>query len=207
MNITKALFNKPRMGLRIFMVLSGQLIMGLGVAILKLAALGTDPYSSMMLALTALTPLDYGTFCALGNCAFFLIEILWGRKYIGLGTIANWFLLGYAVVLWSFILGHFIPVAPASLPLRILVAVVGVVILAFSLSLYQSADIGSSPYDSLPLILRDHLSVPFFAARIGLDACAMLVAFLAHGVLGLTTVFVVFGLGSVAGFFNRYFKL
>lgn len=197
---------KPKMKTRVMMIVVAHIVMGLGVALLKIVGLGTDPYSAMMLGLTNHTPLDYGTFCLIGNCFFFVIEILFGRKYIGIGTIANWFLLGYLVMFWSWVFDLVGIVCPTSFVLRVIICVVAIFILGFSLSFYQSADVGSSPYDCLPLIMVDRLHMPFFAARVALDAASLLVCFLAHGVLGLGTVLVMLFLGPIAGFINTHFS-
>lgn len=197
---------KPKMKTRVMMIVVAHIVMGLGVALLKIVGLGTDPFSAMMLGLTNHTPLDYGTFCLIGNCVFFVIEILFGRKYIGIGTIANWFLLGYLVMFWSWVFGLVGIVCPTSFVLRVIICVVAILILGFSLSFYQSADVGSSPYDCLPLIMVDRLHMPFFAARVALDAASLLVCFLAHGVLGLGTVLVMLFLGPIAGFINTHFS-
>lgn len=197
---------KPKMKTRVMMIVVAHIVMGLGVALLKIVGLGTDPFSAMMLGLTNHTPLDYGTFCLIGNCVFFVIEILFGRKYIGIGTIANWFLLGYLVMFWSWVFGLVGIVCPTSFVLRVIICVVAILILGFSLSFYQSADVGSSPYDCLPLIMVDRLHTPFFAARVALDAASLLVCFLAHGVLGLGTVLVMLFLGPIAGFINTHFS-
>ncbi len=197
---------KPKMKTRVMMIVVAHIVMGLGVALLKIVGLGTDPYSAMMLGLTNHTPLDYGTFCLIGNCVFFVIEILFGRKYIGIGTIANWFLLGYLVMFWSWVFDLIGIVCPTSFVLRVIICVVAILILGFSLSFYQSADVGSSPYDCLPLIMVDRLHMPFFAARVALDAASLLVCFLAHGVLGLGTVLVMLFLGPIAGFINTHFS-
>ncbi len=197
---------KPKMKTRVMMIVVAHIVMGLGVALLKIVGLGTDPYSAMMLGLTNHTPLDYGTFCLIGNCVFFVIEILFGRKYIGIGTIANWFLLGYLVMFWSWVFDLVGIVCPTSFVLRVVICVVAILILGFSLSFYQSADVGSSPYDCLPLIMVDRLHMPFFAARVALDAASLLVCFLAHGVLGLGTVLVMLFLGPIAGFINTHFS-
>ncbi len=197
---------KPKMKTRVMMIVVAHIVMGLGVALLKIVGLGTDPYSAMMLGLTNHTPLDYGTFCLIGNCVFFVIEILFGRKYIGIGTIANWFLLGYLVMFWSCVFDLVGIVCPTSFVLRVIICVVAILILGFSLSFYQSADVGSSPYDCLPLIMVDRLHMPFFAARVALDAASLLVCFLAHGVLGLGTVLVMLFLGPIAGFINTHFS-
>ncbi|MDO4458844.1 MAG: hypothetical protein Q4C42_01985 [Clostridia bacterium] len=199
-------FVKPQMTRRIMMVMIAHIIMSFGTATLKLCLLGTDPFSAMMLGLTAKTGMSYGNFCALANCSFFVIEILWGRQYIGFGSIVNWFMLGYLVDAWSWVYKLIVPNMTDSLVVRVPLCCVAIVILAFSLSLYQSADIGSSPYDSMPLVMRDKLHLPFAVARILLDAFSVAVAFISGGIIGLGTILVVLFLGPICAFFNRNFS-
>ena len=197
---------KDQMAKRLTMVLLGQFIMGLAVVMLRRASLGTDPFSAMMLALTNLTGMSYGNFCALGNCVFFVVEIIWGRKYIGFGTLANWFLLGYCVDLWEFIFAKANITSPETFILKLVLCLVAIVVLSFSISIYQSGDIGSSPYDSLPLVMKEHLHIPFFAGRVICDGLAALVAFLTGGVIGLASIIFFLTVGPIAGFFNTHFS-
>ena len=197
---------KPQMGRRILMLLVAHVIMGFAVGMFNLVLLGNDPFSSLMKAITAKSGLSYGMVCAIMNTGFFLIEILWGRQYIGLGTIVNWFGLGYFVMMWNWILGNFVG-QPENLILRVILSLAAVVVLGLSLSLYQSADVGSAPFDSLPLVMKDKLNVPFFAGRIICDGGALLLSLLLGGAklgIGVCTVFVVVGLGPVANYFNKH---
>ncbi|MDO4478587.1 MAG: hypothetical protein Q4B73_06095 [Lachnospiraceae bacterium] len=198
-------FIKPQMGRRVFLVMFGQVIMGFAVAILRIPVLGTDPFSAMMLGLTNHTPFSYGVFCSIANVALFVFEILWGRKYIGIGTFANWFILGFFVDFACFVFRTLgIDGCPSSLLVRVIIAVVGIIILAFSLSMYQMADIGSSPADSMPLIIKERLHLPFFVSRVIVDGAFTLVAFLAGGVIGMATLMVFLFLGPIANIFNRH---
>lgn len=204
-NIKKALI-KDQMTKRLAMVLIGQVIMGLSVVLLRRAALGTDPYSAMMLALTNLTSLSYGTFCAIGNCFFFVIEIIWGRKFIGFGTLANWFLLGYAVDMWEFIFSKIGIVSPEQFTMKLILCVVSIVVFGFSISIYQSGDIGTSPFDSLPLTINHHLHIPFFISRVLCDGMAALIAIVAGGVIGIASVVFFLSIGPIVGFFNTHYS-
>ena len=205
METIRAMFEKPLMGRRIWMLVTAHIIMGAGVALLKYVTLGNDPFSAMMMVLTSKTPLSYGMFCMAGNCIFFVAEFLWGKKYIGLGTLVNWFLLGYIVMFWYGILGG-VHLPPQSMMIRIPLCVLAVVVIAFSLSLYQSADVGIAPFDCLALILNEKLHLPFAVCRVLVDGSALLICWLAGGLLGLGTVLVMVGLGPVAAFFNQRFS-
>ena len=81
----------------VLVMIIGNIILGLGIAIFKLSGLGNDPFSGMAMALAECVGIEYARFVILMNIGFFIIEIIWGRKLIGLGTIVNALLLGYIV--------------------------------------------------------------------------------------------------------------
>ena len=73
----------------------GNILTGLGVAIFKLSGLGNDPFSGMNMAVAARIGMAYGNFQVLLNLVFLIIEIAFGRHFLGLGTIVNAVFLGY----------------------------------------------------------------------------------------------------------------
>lgn len=181
----------------------GNLILSLGVCVLKWSGTGNDPYTGMNMALAAVVGISYGTFLILINCFVFLIEFIWGRKYIGPGTLVNWFLIGIIVdFLYPWIQGTF--GVPEALWQKLVLSVVGVIVTALACSVYQTADAGIAPYDSLSIIGRERFHMPYFLCRILTDGTCALVCFLAHGVVGIGMVLCVCGLGPVIAFFNKH---
>lgn len=183
----------------------GNLILAVGVCILKWSHTGNDPYTGMNMALGEVIGVSYGTFLILINCFVFLVEIFWGRKFIGPGTLVNWFLLGPIVdFLYPWIIGTF--GSADLLWQRLVLAVVGVIVISFACSVYQTSDAGISPYDSLAIIGEERLGIPYFWCRIVCDGICALVCFLAGGVVGIGMLFCAFGLGPIIAFFNKYFS-
>ena len=87
-----------RISFKCFMgMLIGNIILGLGIAIFKFSFLGNDPFSAMMMALSSHTPLSYAALTAILNTFIFIIELILGKRYIGLGTLVNWVFLAYFV--------------------------------------------------------------------------------------------------------------
>lgn len=181
----------------------GNLILSLGVCILKWSGTGNDPYTGMNMALAAVIGISYGMFLILINCFVFLVEIIWGRKYIGPGTLVNWFLIG-PIVDWLYPLIHTNFGAPETLWQKLLLAVIGVIVTGFACSVYQTSDAGIAPYDSLSVIGRERFHMPYFICRILTDGTCALVCFLAHGVVGIGMLLCVCGLGPVIAFFNQH---
>lgn len=184
----------------------GNFILAIGISILKLSHTGNDPYSGMVMALAEVIGVSYGICLIFLNCFIFVIEILLGRKYIGPGTIVNWLLLGPVVdVVYPLEYRIFGP--PAAIGQQLLLSVIGVIVISFACSVYQTSDAGISPYDSMAVIAEDRTPVPYFWCRMFCDAVCALVCFLAGGVVGIGMLFCAFGLGPVIAFFNKYFSV
>lgn len=198
----KSYFQKAGMK-RICMSLAGNLLVGVGVAIFKVAALGNDPYNGMNMALSELLSLPYPTLQILVNILFFAIQLLAARELIGFGTVVNIFLIGYIV---NFTYGLLIQIlgSPGSFALQFIAMVIGMLICSLGLSLYQCSEMGIAPYDALALILDRKLTkLPYFWCRILCDGSCALICFLAGGIVGLGTLVSAFGFGPVIAFFNK----
>ncbi len=188
---------------RFFSMFMGNVIMGLGVALFKLSLMGNDPCNGMYMAIADRIGIAYFIVSIAVSSLCFVFEALFGRKYIGAGTLVNWFGVGYIATFFHNLLTEHCPVPQDFLP-RLAVMAVGVLVLSLSVSLYQTADMGISPYDSLSLILADRLPIPYFWCRIFTDCVCTAVAFACGGIIGLGTLICALGLGPFISFFNRY---
>ena len=156
----------------------GNVFMGMGIGIFKLAGLGTDPFSGMNMAVADMIGMAYGNFQLIVNITTFFYNI-------------------YTVVLG---------VELTALPIRLVALCVGVVICSLGLSMYQMPDEGVAPYDSLSLIMTERWpKIPYFWHRMSNDVLCALICYLAGGVVGIGTLVTAFGLGLVIHFFNRVF--
>ena len=63
--------------------------------IFKFAGLGNDAYNAMIMALSDVVGIPYARFFAIFSVGLFVIELIAGRHFIGLGTIINTLFLGY----------------------------------------------------------------------------------------------------------------
>lgn len=157
---------------RIVGMVVGIVIIGLGIALFKQSHLGNDSISALNMRLAELLGISLGVQNICTNLVFLVVEFIWGRKYIGLGTLVNGLGCGFIITFfYDIIAGWFGPAE--QLPIQLLWVVIAVPVTAFGCSLYQTADLGVAPYDSLALALQDHLHKPYFGCRVFTDAlCA-----------------------------------
>ncbi len=196
--------NKKLFIVRIIMMIVGILILGFSIAVFKLALLGNDPYTGMLFAIADVTPISYPVWQILFGLVFFVIQLLFGRHLIGVGTIINTFAMGYIVDFnYRFVL---IPVIgqPNGFVPQLITLIVGLLICSVGISLYQKADMGVSPYDALSLIMDEKIKkIPYFWCRIFTDGTCALICFLLGGIVGIGTLCTAFGFGPLVSFFNK----
>ena len=67
----------------------GVFIISIGIALFKESHLGNDPISALNMRIAEIFGIPYGFQNLLCNILFFLIQFIFGRKYIGAGTFVN----------------------------------------------------------------------------------------------------------------------
>ena len=188
---------------RILASLAGNILVGLGIAIFKFAALGNDPYTGMNMALAETLGIPFPTLQLGVNLLFFLLQFVFARQLIGFGTLFNALFIGSLVDFFYRVTAGTIG-GPGTFPVQLLVMLIGMVICSFGLSLYQCSDLGVSPYDAASLILDKKLArIPYFWCRIFTDGVCALICFAAGGIVGVGTLVTAFGFGPFIAAFNR----
>lgn len=159
------------------------------------------------MALSDCVGMAYANFLVLINLAVFVLEIIFGRKFIGAGTVVNALLLGYIVTFFYNLLSNGIGI-PEVMWQKLVVVCIGVVVCSFGVSMYQTPDVGAAPYDSMSLIMAMRKpSISYFWHRISTDALCALICFLAGGIVGIGTLLSAFCLGPFISFFDAKFTL
>ena len=197
---------------RILMSLFGVLICAVSVGIFKIAALGVDPFQSLMSGLDALIPIDFGTLYVIVNVILLSFSLIVDRHNIGIATFINLFLLGYITdFTYSFL--QTVIIDP-SLIVRALCLTVGVVVICFGSALYMTADLGVSTYDAVAIVLSGKWKLGKFKyCRIATDLVCVIAGcaiFLIAGgqwkmiptIAGVGTIITAFFMGPLIEFFN-----
>ena len=119
---------------RIWMAALGILLTGVSIGFFRRSMFGVDPYQCFANGLANVIPIRFGTLYMLINLVQLAIVFFLNRRYIGLSTLMNLFLLGYIVEFSDATLARLF-VEP-QLPLRILFLIVGVVVTCIAAALY-----------------------------------------------------------------------
>lgn len=180
----------------------GNIFIGAGIGFLNVSLMGVDCYSAFVLALGKKMGMTFAGMLFACNVVCFILEFIWGRKYIGAGTFINLICVGNIATVTGNLISRVVAVDEAMVTM-IIAMVVGVLALSFGISLYQQTDMGVAPYDSLSLILEEKFSISYFWCRIITDALCAVGAFLLGGLLGVGTLVCAFGLGPIIQFFDN----
>ena len=198
---------------RIMMSLFGVLICAVSVGIFKLAALGVDPFQSLMSGLDQLIPISFGTLYVIVNLILLSFSLLTDRHNIGIATFINLFLLGYVTQFTYDLLQKLFP-APTLL-FRIACLLIGIAIICFGSALYMTADLGVSTYDAVAIVLANKWKIAKFKfCRIGTDLicviAGIIVFLLGDGtissiptIVGVGTIVTAFFMGPLIELFNE----
>ncbi len=199
---------------RVFMCVFGTLIAGVAVGFLKVAAFGVDPFQSLMAGINNVIPISFGTLYMIVNLVLLLFSFIADRHYIGISTFINLFLLGYVVEFSHATLLSIFP--DASIVLRAVFLVIGIVVLCIASSLYFSANLGVSTYDAIALIISNTWKlIQFKYCRIITDFICVAIGgtlLLLSGytilqlttVIGIGTIITAFFMGPLIDFFIKH---
>lgn len=197
---------------RVLMSLCGVAVCAVAVGFFKMAALGVDPFQSLMSGLDKLIPIPFGTLYVIVNVILLAFSLAFNRHKIGIATFINLFLLGYITQFTLETLQGWIP-APG-IPLRILFLLVGIVVICIGSALYMTADLGVSTYDAVAITMAEKWKWGKFQyIRIATDVVCVLLGtgvFLLGGgqpgqvpeIVGIGTIITAFFMGPLIEFFN-----
>ncbi|KAF1296032.1 hypothetical protein BAU15_12160 [Enterococcus sp. JM4C] len=189
-------------GIRSFYALLGVFILGLGAALLRISSVGLDPFTAANIGVGGKLGLSLGVYQLSLNALILVLVFLFGRKYIGIGTVINMVLTGFFIdfFTWLFTSVLHVPITSVS---RIILLIFGVLIFTFGASFYMSAKLGNAPYDAIAPILVDRFGVHYRIIRIIQDVLFMLIAFLFGGPVGLATIINAFFTGPLITFWDE----
>lgn len=189
---------------RVVMGFFGVSVLGVCVAMLRIAELGTDPFTVFVIGIGKLFGITFN-YSYSGVVFVFLIFVFFIKKhYIGVVTILNLFLVGWVgQISYVFLSPRIIPTHMYE---RIFILIATLVFLCFASSLYIVADLGVSTYDAISLIMADKKVAQYRFCRIATDMVCVVLGFLL-GVrmeLGVGTIITAFFMGPITQFFITY---
>lgn len=200
-------FETPDFMKRLVVMLIGVFLMGFFLSFLIKVDLGTDPCTFMNLTISRKLGILFGTWQLALNAVLFVIVILFGKKCIGFGTIANMVFIGYIADFFGWLWDKTIPVRYfTEFPSRAVIFALALLLFIISVSFYINADMGVSPYDAMPQIISDRVltKVPYYIIRIGYDFLVIVIGVMFGGTPNIGIILMALFLGPIISVVGKF---
>ena len=185
-------------------MLAAVIVMGAGVGFFMLAAMGSDPFSTLNLGVSSRLHLSFGAWQAIFNILLLAVVLATNRSKLGLGTIGNMFLVGFAADITGGLLSQVITASALGIPARVGMTLLGVSMQLIGCSFYVTCGLGMAPYDCVSYIVPERTKIPFRWWRIAIDVVCVGVGFACEASVGIGTLLMAFGTGPILPLLNRY---
>ncbi len=182
--------------------LVGVAIIGLGAAVMLVGGVGVDPFTALNTGISDLIGWSLGTWQLVANAILLVFVLIWGRQFIGTGTVINMVLTGYFITWFSELLTPVIPADPGLLGMAVLF-LIGIAIFDFGASAYMSAGVGTAPYDAIAPMIVDKSRFSYRWVRTIQDIITVTAAWLCHGPVGVGTFATAFFNGPLIEAFSQ----
>lgn len=190
------------LSMRIFLAFLGTILLGLGAASLIVVNLGADTFSATNLGGARILGVSMGTFQLMLNLVIGALIWLLDSHLIGIGSIINIVLTGFAIDFWVKMLTS-LPLDYHLLVVKLALIAIGLAIYALGVALYTGAGIGAGSYDAIAIVLSKKAKLKFMIARIIADTCFLILGFILGGPIGIVTFLVAFCLGPLITTWNQ----
>lgn len=184
---------------RLALLFGGCIILGIGVALILLADLGSDGFSTLVNGLRLKTGIPFFVSSVVVSTAFLALAAV--RRVIpGFGTLVQITVVGAvaSVVLDTFEI-------PTSLAGQVALLAVALPVLALGVALYLGANLGAGPLEAAGLAFDP--PIPFKWSYNSAQAFAALSGWLLGATIGVATIAVIIVLGPLVSWFSRLLRL
>lgn len=180
--------NVRSLTVRLFISVLGAVISSFGIGCFYGCGLGTDPISVFVDGLHGVTGMSYGTISTICNVIQTVLIFLFIRKYLGIGTLVSVLLGGPLIDLFETLVRTNFPLETTSLPLRILILLIGLVTAGIGYGLGIVCEMGVGCFQFIPLFLAEKTPLDLKYTQMISDALFFLIGFFLGGVVGIGTV-------------------
>ncbi|MGM0842468.1 MAG: YczE/YyaS/YitT family protein [Bacillota bacterium] len=175
---------------------TGLLVLAFGISLtIKGKDLGIGPWDVFHYGLFKQLGLTIGTWSIIAGFVILFVTGIGTKSFPKVGAFINMLLIGIFIDLFNYVLPD-----PQSLMAQSIVFAIGIVVIAYGIGLYVSADMGAGPRDSLMLLVVEKTGWKVQWVRNGMEIIVFFFGWLLGGPVGIGTVIIALGLGSIIGF-------
>ncbi|MFS0942143.1 hypothetical protein IGK28_001123 [Enterococcus sp. DIV0182] len=177
---------------RLFLVILGTVLMGVGIGIIVNANQGFDSVSTLILGLMNHSSISFGRWSQIISLLFLMVTFFYKRSMLGMGSIINTLLVGETISWTAPIIQ-----AVAFLANNRFASLLGFCVMALGTAIYLSGGLGSGPLEGLMFCICDFFRLSLQKGRILLDLIIVVIGVFLGSSFGIGTFFAIFLLGPI----------
>lgn len=188
-NFDFSVVKQPRPVLIKKMILAflGDVLIGVGIGLNSCAGLGNDPISVFSDGLHKFFNISMGLAVNITAYTLLVVVLIFGRKYINIGTLINVLPLGFFVNLGVGMYSG-LNIYAGGLAFRSITVLAACAFLYFGTALFITVDIGQDTWTGFAMLLRDRTGVEYKLIRVALDVSSLVIGYLLSGTVGIATI-------------------
>lgn len=192
---------------KLLLAIIGIILVGTGVAFNAAAALGNDSVGIMydgIRSIANFSSAQLGMASNIVNIVLVIIVFLLERHYVNIGTFI--YIVPYGIIVdFGGKLYHTL-FHVQTLPIQIVGATIGCLLLYIGVAMYITADIGLDPFTGMVMVIRDKVNKEYRIVKIFFDITCIIIGFALGGKLGVITIITALSAGPVIQFFADSMK-
>jgi uncharacterized membrane protein YczE len=182
----------------------GLFIISIAISLTIKANLGAGSWDALNVGLSQTIGFTVGTWVILVGIMLIILNALLMKKKPDLYALITIVIVGSLIDFWLlFILGEW---QPEPFFNRFFILIFAIILLAVGVSTYLQADFAPVPIDNLMLAIQYRTGLNLMIAKTVGELCALVLAFIFGGPIGLGTILITFGLGPLIQFFYPKFE-
>lgn len=190
---------------KIIIFLVGMMCVAMGMVLFIQSSLGAEPWSLLYAGISSATGIAMGTVVQVIGILMVSVVCISDRMLPNPGTIMSFLIIGFFANIFGKI--DFSWIGTGYIWSAVVLAA-SILIMAFGLGIYVSADLGEGNIELLQFFLARKLNSSITVIRIVMDCSVAAIGFVLGGPLGVGTVISAFTIGPLLSFFlklsNRY---
>lgn len=172
----------------------GIMILGLGIALVIRADLGSAPWDVLHIGLRNSIGLTVGSWTVILGFLLLFITYIVGKELPKIGTWVNIVFVGVFVDIFLYIFA-----TPDSVILKIIMLLLGIIIMGLGAGVYISPRLGAGPRDSLMLVVSNKTKLSVAQVRSIMEVTVLILGWLLGGPVFVGTIIVSLTIGYVTG--------
>ncbi len=187
---------------QMFLVILGQMILGIGLGWVISANLGLDPFSVFHDGIAKAFNISIGTAMFFESLVALIAIIFIDKKYINFATVVSLFLVGFTADSVVALLGNFIS-SDVGMLAQLLMLLIGSLILSTGLNIYILADLGAGALDAVAEIITDKSKFDYQVVKVANDLFFLSIGVILGGSVGIATIITAISFGPIIQFIRK----